>query len=203
MNVTDAVLTNIAVREFTDEPVSDDHLIRILDAARLCQSGKNLQPWYFIVIRDRSTLDALAGLMTGDVDEAIMKRSHTAIAVISDPKSEFDVVDAGRAAQNMTLVAWELRIGSVFISGPEPPDRIPYRRKAKQLLGVPEHLNLVDLIVFGYPKRWRMVKRKKRKDLKEIVFEGRFGYPTRLSPSPHAKHGEERRVRHSGGEGLA
>lgn len=64
-----------------------------------------------------------------------MKRSHTAIAIISDPKSEFDVVDAGRAAQNMTLVAWELGIGSVFISGPEPPERVPYRKKAKQLLG--------------------------------------------------------------------
>lgn len=181
MNVFDAVLTNIAVREFTDESLKEEHLIRILDAARLCQSGKNLQPWYFIVIRDRGTLDALAELMKGDVDEAIMKRSHTGIAIISDPKSEFDVVDAGRAAQNMTLVAWELGIGSVFISGPEPPERIPYRKKAKQLLGVPDHLNLVDLIVLGYPKRRRMVTRKNRKELKDIAFEGRFGRPTSLT----------------------
>lgn len=181
MNVYEAVLTNIAVREFTDEFLKDEHLIRILDAARLCQSGKNLQPWYFIVIRDRRTLDALAELMEGDVDEAIMKRSHTAIAVVSDPKSEFDVVDAGRAAQNMTLVAWELGVGSVFISGPEPPERIPYRKKAKHLLGIPDHLNLVDLIVFGYPRRPRMVKRKKRKELRDIVFEERFGRATPLN----------------------
>jgi nitroreductase len=180
MNVYDAVLTNIAVREYTDEPLKDEHLVRILDAARLCQSGKNLQPWYFVVVRERSTLDALAALMTGDVDEAIMKRSHTAIAIISDPKSEFDVVDAGRAAQNMTLVAWELGIGSVFISGPEPPERVPYRKRAKQLLGIPEHLNLVDLVVFGYPRRWRLITRKRRKELKDIVFEGRFGHPTTL-----------------------
>jgi nitroreductase len=180
MTVYEAVLTNVAVREFTDEPLSDEHLIRILDAARLCQSGKNLQPWYFIILRDRSTLDALAALMKGDVDEGIMKRSHTAIAIVSDPTSEFDIVDAGRAAQNMTLVAWELGIGSVFISGPEPPERIPYREKAKRLLGIPDHLNLVDLIVFGYPKRRRMVTRKKRKELEDIVFEGRFGRPATL-----------------------
>jgi nitroreductase len=193
MNVYGAVLTNIAVREFTDEPLKDEHLIRILDAARLCQSGKNLQPWYFIVLRDRSTLDALAELMKGDVDEGIMKRSHTAIVIISDPQSEFDVVDAGRAAQNMTLVAWELGIGSVFISGPEPPERIPYRKKAKQLLGIPDHLNLVDLIVFGYPRRRRMVTRKNRKALKEIVFEGRFGHPITLaSASSGAVTGEHR-----------
>jgi nitroreductase len=181
MNVYDAVLTNIAVREFTDESLKDEHLVRILDAARLCQSGKNLQPWYFILIRDRTTLDALAELMKGDVDEDIMKRSHTAIAIISDPISEFDVVDAGRAAQNMTLVAWELGIGSVFISGPEPPERVPYRKKAKQLLGTPDHLNFVDLIVLGYPRRTRTVTRKRRKALKDIVFEGRFGRPAALS----------------------
>lgn len=180
MNVYDAVLTNIAVREFTNESLKDEHLIRILDAARLCQSGKNLQPWFFIMIRDRNTLDALAELMKGDVDEEIMRRSHTAIVIISDPQSEFDVVDAGRAAQNMTLVAWELCIGSVFISGPEPPERVPYRKRAKQLLGIPDHLNLVDLIVFGYPRRRRMVTRKNRKELNEIVFEGRFGQPTTL-----------------------
>jgi nitroreductase len=180
MDVYDAVLTNVAVREFTEEPLKDEQLIRILDAARLCQSGKNLQPWYFVVIRDRDTLDALADLMKGDVDEEIMKRSHTAIAIISDPISEFDVVDAGRAAQNMTLVAWELGIGSVFISGPEPPERVPYRKKAKQLLGIPDHLNLVDLIILGYPRHRRVVTRKKRKALKDMVFEERFGRPAAL-----------------------
>jgi len=183
MSVYNAVLTNIAVREFTQEPLKDAHLVQILDAARLCQSGKNLQPWYFILVRDRSTLDALAELMKGDIDEEIMKRSHTAIVIISDPQSEFDVVDAGRAAQNMTLVAWELGIGSVFISGPEPPERVPYRKKAKQVLGIPAHLNLVDLIVFGYPKHRRMVTRKNRKALEDIVFEGRFGHPTTLKTS--------------------
>jgi nitroreductase len=180
MDVYNAVLTNIAVREFTTEALKDSHLVRILDAARLCQSGKNLQPWYFILIRDRSTLDALADLMKGDVDEEIMKRSHTAIAIISDPVSEFDVVDAGRAAQNMTLTAWELGIGSVFISGPEPPERVPYRKKAKELLGIPARLNLVDLIVFGYPRHTRTVTRKNRKALKDIVFEERFGQPMTL-----------------------
>ncbi len=81
----------------------------------------------------------------------------------------------------MTLVAWELGIGSVLISGPEPPERVPYRKRAKRLLGIPDHLNLVDLIVFGYPRRRRMVTRKNRKELKDIVFEGRFGHPTTLN----------------------
>jgi nitroreductase len=175
LKVHEAVLTNIAVRDFKDEPVSDEDLLKILDAGRLCQSGKNLQPWYFIVIRRRELLNALADLMKGDIDEERTREAPLAIGIVSDPRSEFHVVDAARAAQNMTLVAWELGVGSAFISGPEPPERDPYRMKAKKLLGIPENLNFIDLIIFGYPKRWRTVKRKNRKALHDIVFDEKFG----------------------------
>lgn len=175
MNVHEAVSTNIAVRDFKDEPVSEEHLLKILDAGRLCQSGKNLQPWYFIVIRQRQLLDALADLMKGDIDEERTRKAPVAIAIVSDPLSEFHVVDAARAAQNMTLVAWELGVGSAFISGPEPPEREPYRMKAKKILQIPENLNFIDLIIFGYPKHWRIIKKKNRKQLQDIVFEEKFG----------------------------
>ena len=177
MWVFDAVCTNIAVRDFKDEKIKEEHLLRILEAGQLCQSGKNLQPWYFIVIRNKAMLGELADLMKGDVDEGIVRKAPTAIAIISDPSSEFHIVDAARAAQNMTLVAWELGIGSCWISGPEPPDRQPCRNMVKQLLHVPESLNLIDLIVLGYMKRPLIIKQKRRKNLEEIAFEEAFGTP--------------------------
>jgi len=175
LKVHEAVLTNIAIRDFKDEPVRDEHIIKILDSGRLCQSGKNLQPWYFIVIRRRELLNALADLMKGDIDEERTRKAPVAIAIVSDPRSEFHVVDAARAAQNMTLVAWELGVGSAFISGPEPPEREPYRMEAKKLLDIPENLNFIDLMIFGYPKHWRTVRKKNRKPLRDIVFEEKFG----------------------------
>jgi len=179
--VFEAVQTNIAIRYYNKRPVEEAHILRILDAARTCQSGKNLQPWYFILVRDRSALEKLSGYMKGDIDEGELKNATIAIAVISDPASEFHLVDVGRAIQNMTLVAWELGIGSVMISGLEPPNRESCRDQIKHFLGVPQNLNLVDLVIFGYRKRQTTVKRKNRKKLTEIAFLEKFGKPLALA----------------------
>ena len=61
MNVLDAASKNIAVRDFKPQIIRDDQLRTILESARLTQSAKNLQPWYFIVIEERKTLDSLGG----------------------------------------------------------------------------------------------------------------------------------------------
>jgi nitroreductase len=52
MELTEVMRTTPAVREFTDEPVRDDVLYRILDAARFAPSGGNRQPWRVIVVKD-------------------------------------------------------------------------------------------------------------------------------------------------------
>jgi nitroreductase len=173
--VFDTIASNIAIRDFRNEPIKNEHLLRILDSARLCQSGKNLQPWYFIVIRNREALDTIASYMKDDVDEIIIRRAPTAIAIVSNPSSEFHIVDCGRAAQNMTLAAWELGIGSCFISGLEPPYRDVCRNRVKRFLQVRKELNLIDLITFGYLKRQPTVRKKNRKSLEEIAFEDTFG----------------------------
>ena len=163
------------MRDFKNEPVSDEHLSKILDAGRLCQSGKNLQPWYFIIIRSRKIIDELADLMKGDIDEERTRKAPLVIAVVSDPRSENHIMDASRAAQNMTLAAWELGVGSTFVSGPEPPERSVYRIKAKKILKIPENLNFLELIIFGYPSVWRTVKKKRRKSIQDITFIDTYG----------------------------
>ncbi len=179
MDVFEAATTNIAVRDFHPKFISEGELKTILEAARLTQSAKNLQPWYFVVIKDRKTLDDLAHLMKGDVDEELLKRSPMAVAIIGDMRSEFWLFDLGRVSQTMTLVAWELGIGSCIVSGPEPPDRENYRMSAGEILGVHDGLKLQELLVLGYPKTSAKVRRKNRRKLEEIVFMERFGQPTR------------------------
>ena len=96
MDVLKAALTNVAVREFKSEIIGDDELSIILEAARQTQSAKNLQPWYFIVIKDRRTINALAELMKGDIDEDLTNKSPMLVAVVGNPKSEFWLFDLGR-----------------------------------------------------------------------------------------------------------
>jgi nitroreductase len=177
MDVFEAASTNVAVRDYQPRFISDAELRTILEAARLTQSAKNLQPWFFVVIKDRKTLDNLADLMKGDIDEVLLKKSPMAVAIVGDTSSEFWLFDLGRVAQTMTLVAWELGVASCIISGPEPPDRENYRTAAGKILGVGEGQRLQELIVFGYPKTNVKVRRKNRKKFEEIVFAEKLGRP--------------------------
>ena len=62
MELDDALRTTFAAREYTDEPLPDAALARILDRARFAPSGGNRQGWHVIVVRDRRTRQALADL---------------------------------------------------------------------------------------------------------------------------------------------
>ena len=62
MDVLEALRTNPAIREFTDEPVSDATVAELLDAARFAPSGGNRQPWRVAVVHDGALRRQLADL---------------------------------------------------------------------------------------------------------------------------------------------
>ena len=63
MDLYDVMRTTFAAREFTEDPVSDEMLARILDNARFAPSGGNRQGWKVLVIREQATRDALVPLI--------------------------------------------------------------------------------------------------------------------------------------------
>src|SRR5690606_18018987 len=62
MDLIDTLRTTGAVRAFTDEPVDDRTLVRILDTARFAPSGGNRQGWRVVVVRDPGTRRRLRDL---------------------------------------------------------------------------------------------------------------------------------------------
>ena len=144
MNVSDAIRTKRAVRQFQDRPLPDEAVRAILDAGRRAQSSKNTQPWHFIVVRQRDTLQALSqmGAYAGHLAGAAL-----AIVLASpDPAQRWWVgFDLGQCAANMQLAAWEQGIGSGIASIYEP-------ERAGPLLGVPDKLLCHVALSFGYPR---------------------------------------------------
>lgn len=63
MELYDVMRTTFAAREFTDEPVPDALIHKILDNARFAPSGGNRQGWKVLVIREQATREALVDLM--------------------------------------------------------------------------------------------------------------------------------------------
>ena len=90
-----------------------------------------------------------------------------AIAVAMDGarRAQFD---SGRLIENMVLVAWGEGVGTCMAGGWD-------EGKAKALLGIPESMEFITAMPYGYPTDASASKTKTRKPLSEIVHRERFG----------------------------
>jgi nitroreductase len=144
MDVREAIRTKRAVREFKDQPLPEQAIRSILQAGRRAQSAKNSQPWHFIAVQDKHTLEQLSqmGTYAGHLAGAALG----VVILTPDPDSRFSVMfDAGQSAAYMQLAAWEMGIGSCPATIYEP-------EKARQLLGFPPNLHVRIAFSFGYPR---------------------------------------------------
>lgn len=170
MQVIEAIRTKRAVRQFSSKPLSQDDIEAILNAGRRSQSSKNSQPWHFIAIQDKQTLESLSKL--GNWAGHLAGAALGVVILTPPPEQRFSIMfDAGQAAAYMQLAAWELGIGSCLATIYEPD-------KARQLLGFPEELEVHIALSFGYPEDERAISRPPqkggRRDLEEVVHWDRW-----------------------------
>jgi nitroreductase len=164
MNTTEAVKTKLDVREFDSRPVLSDAKMAVLEAGRLTQSGVNSQHWRFILIQDPKNLVRLAKDSTSGQWVA---GASFAVIICTDPKKGYHLIDAGRAAQDMQLTAWDHGVTSCLYTGIKQSD-------IHRDFGIPEELTVTIVVGFGYPKR-KILGRKKRKPLSEVAFLEKYG----------------------------
>ncbi len=166
MNVFDAVRTVLAVRSFNDRAVPAHVTRKIVEAGRLSASSMNKQPWHFIVVEEQATLQKLGQLAKTGPYTA---QAPLAIVVVIDD-SKFAESDASRAVQSMMLTAWEDGIGSNWVGWYGLED-------VASLLGVPDGLQVLCIIPFGYPAQTGGRGKKNRRPLSEVASRERFGTP--------------------------
>src|SRR5215813_1506518 len=166
MEVYEAVRTVLAVRSYQEKAVPPDVIRRIVEAGRLTGSAMNSQPWDFIVVEDRDALRRLGALArTGPY----VAQAPLAIVVATE-RTRFSVSDASRAIQSMILTAWSEGVGSNWVGFLELDD-------VKPLLGIPEDLDVLAIVPFGYPAQVVGKDQKRRKPLPEVAHRERFGRP--------------------------
>ena len=166
MEVFEAVRTVLAIRNYKETQVPPDVVRRIVEAGRLTGSAMNGQPWHFIVIDDKNTLNQLGAIArTGPY----VAQAPLAI-VVAVERTKFSLADAARAIQSMILTAWSEGIGSNWV-GFMGLDEL------KPLLGVPNDLDVLAIIPFGFPPQAVGKGKKNRKAVSEVAHRGRFGEP--------------------------
>ena len=164
MDTFEAIRTLLAVRRYQDKPVPEATLRRVVEAGRLTGSAKNLQPWHFVVVQDRPTLQKLGALArTG----AHVAQAAAAVVVAVD-KTPFAVSDASRAIQSMLLAAWADGVGSNWV-GFGGLDEV------KSLLAIPAKLDVLAILPLGYPAARVGRGQKDRKPLQAVAHRERYG----------------------------
>ncbi len=140
MTPYDAIISKRDVRNYTDQPISDEALRRVLQAGRMAGSAKNEEANRLIVFRDQAVQDALAD--SGDFSSWI--GTSAAIIGIAVPIDSLRMFDVGRMAQNMMVAAHAEGLGSC-------PVTLQHQDKARAAAGLPDDWDMTMVVTLGWP----------------------------------------------------
>jgi len=146
METYEAIKSRRSVRNYMNKEVKEEDIKKIVDAGRLSATANNIQPWEFVVVRDRKNREKLAEIASKN--GPYMKESPVVIAVFCKD-TKYWIEDGSAATQNMLVMARDLGLGSCWIAGAKKD----YSKKVCEFLGVPEGYNLLSLICIGYPEK--------------------------------------------------
>jgi nitroreductase len=171
METWDAIRARRNVRQFTDQSVSHDDLERIVEAGRRAPSASNWQPWDFVVVTDRDTLQKLSGVWRGAGHVA---GAPAAIVIVSplpedERRNELLQYDVGQATMAMMIAAADLGIGTGHSS-------VGDQDLARSLLGIPADRFVPYLFSIGYPadRPLKPLRRLNRRPLTEVLHRERW-----------------------------
>jgi nitroreductase len=164
MDVFTAIQERRSIRKFLPTAIEKYKLLKILEAARLAPSAKNMQEWRFIVVEDAGIRAQLAKAANGQLFAAdapvIIVACGTAPEYIMPCGLPAFTLDVSIACTHMILEAWELGIGSCWLGAFNEAE-------VKKLLAIPTGVRVVAIIPFGYPAH--KVAALPRKRLENIV----------------------------------
>ena len=186
MEVLEAIRTRRSVRKFSPEPVPEEALRAVLEAARWAPSWANTQCWRIVVVRDPERKKALSETLIPERNPAreAVEKAPVLLAVCGEKgvsgfykgkpitdKGDWLMFDVALAVQNICLAAHALGLGTVIVGALD-------HHRASELLGLPDEVELVVLMPLGRPAQ--EPKTPPRKELSEFVYLDTYGEKLRL-----------------------
>lgn len=147
MDIVQKIAERRSIRQFKADQLSRDEIEPLLKAGMNAPSARNTQPWHFLVITQRDTLDKLVEICPNG---AMLKGAPAAILVMGDLglTDDYWIIDCAAAVQNILLAASGEGLGACWI-GVHP--RQPRVEGLKKLFGLPEEIMPHSLIALGHP----------------------------------------------------
>jgi nitroreductase len=164
MQTFDAIEKRHSTREYKNKAVPKEMLEALVDAGRRAPSARAIEPWEFIVVTERKTLDALAVFISTG---AFLAQATACIVVVCEDVKYY-LEDGSAATENILLAATDLGLATCWIAG----DKKDYAPDVLRLLDIPTGYKLVSLVAVGWAGK-RGHQHKKRA-LKEVLHWNRF-----------------------------
>ncbi|MDO8568654.1 MAG: nitroreductase family protein [Dehalococcoidales bacterium] len=190
MELMQAIKERRSIRKYRTDPIPDEMLNTILEAARWAPSWSNTQSWRLVLVRNQETRNKLAGVLKSTRPGGINRASEAIRAVpvvivacaerglsgilragdqvgkpATDKGEYWYMFDLGLAMQNLTLTAHSLGLGTVHVGMFEAAE-------VARILGLPDKIVPVELMPLGWPAEKSPVP--PRKEMNQLVFQEKY-----------------------------
>jgi nitroreductase len=190
MEVLEAIKGRRSIRHYKPDPVEDESVRAVLEAAHWAPSWGNWQCWRFIVVREAATRSRVADTlgkvtleneMVENAASGAIRQAPVLLVVCAElgkagyrpdgtPANEkgrdWYMFDAALAMQNLTLAAHAAGLGTVIIGSFDST-------RVAQILDVPDGFTVVTMTPLGVPDHRGQVS--PRKALDQVLFQEKFG----------------------------
>jgi len=164
MDVLETIAARYSVRGYKRDPVNDETLQRVLEAARQAPTAANRQPFRLVVVHTRGNEEELSRVY----DRSWFVQAPLVIGVVAVPgeawrrsdDKPYDEVDATIAMDHLVLAATSLGLGTCWIAAFDPA-------AAREVLGLPDEVEPIAFTPLGYPDK--EPTRTSRRALDELV----------------------------------
>lgn len=152
-------------RSYLTKEVNINDIYTLLESARWAPSGKNGQPWRFVIVKDEKIKETIANC---SIYKKWMKTADTFIVVYLDKEKSYnykkDLQGIGAAIENICLQATSMGIGTCWIG-----EILEKDAKVDALLKVPQSFELMAVICVGYEDK--AGEKTDRVELNEVVYK--------------------------------
>ncbi|MHA2017569.1 MAG: nitroreductase family protein [Promethearchaeota archaeon] len=170
MEFNDVILKRRSIRKFKQDPVQDEKIRKIIEAARLAPTWSNKQGVRYIIIKDQNTIKEIANATTQKWTENVPMFIIVCISPVNSGKNmnnlEYFTVDAAICMEHIILAATNEGLGTCWIGWFD-------EEKIKELLSVPDKTRIIALTPLGYSDY--TPREQNRKSLDKICFSEKYG----------------------------
>jgi len=174
MDVFEAIKSRRSIRAFTEDPVSEEEVEKLIEAARSAPSAGNIQPWEFVVVREP---ERKKGLCEAALDQTFIEEAPVLIVVCANVWRSgqgygsrgvnlYSLQDTAAATQNMLLAATALGLATCWVGAFQ-------EEQARKILNIPDGVRPVAIIPIGHAAE--KPSPRSRRQLDRIIHHETYG----------------------------